>query len=168
MQKCRFLKSRRAGREIMQRLVRSRCEASTSSLYSNVICLTQIGRCTRCWIWRQLSDPTGLRGLSCSSWWKCVQTTGLSPVRHVSQGFSFICKHCAVEKKKCSNFSGVAAQWNGTGSFCALTAEKQLYRNKIWTRAVGFLRLNQWDRKKREIQEGGHSVTGWRVLVRRP
>lgn len=99
MQKCRFLKSRRAGREIMQRLVRSRCEASTSSLYSNVICLTQIGRCTRCWIWRQLSDPTGLRGLSCSSWWKCVQTTGLSPVRHVSQGFSFICKHCAVEKK---------------------------------------------------------------------
>lgn len=37
-----------------------------SSLYSNVICLTEMGRCTRCWVWRQLSNPTGLWGLSWS------------------------------------------------------------------------------------------------------
>lgn len=40
-------------------LAEKRC---TSSVYSKVICLAQIGRCTRCWMQRQLSNPTGLWG----------------------------------------------------------------------------------------------------------
>lgn len=57
--KTQLSKSRRVGREIMQRLTSSRFEASTSFRYRNV-CVTQIDRCTRCWMWRQLSNPTRL------------------------------------------------------------------------------------------------------------
>lgn len=92
-----------------------RCgESSTSSLYGDVIKQTQVGRCTRCWIWRQLSNPTGLWRLPWSSWRKYVHTTGLSPVRHVFLGFSLKCKHWALERKKnvliLEEWQSVAAQ----------------------------------------------------------
>ncbi len=89
-------------------------------------------------------------------------------MRHVSQGFSLKCKHCAVEKNVL-----ILVEWlhseNVTGSFCALTAKKQLYCDKIETRVVGFLRLKTKKARSRR-EDTRRQVEMWiiGVLVRRP